>query len=46
MIGSDHCYLNAVNRWERVEQTVPFFAAVVAHPELARGGAEVKRGRF
>src|ERR1041384_1149175 len=36
---------HAVNRRERVEQALPFLAAVAAEPELAGGGAEVERGR-
>src|SRR2546425_618749 len=44
--GSDHRDLDAVDRRERVEQAVPLLAAVATDPELARGGAEVERGRL
>src|SRR5262245_65631090 len=38
--------LHAVDRRQRVEETVPLLAAVPPDPELARRGAEVERRRL
>jgi hypothetical protein len=38
--------LHAVDRRKRIEQAVPFLAAVAAHPELTGRGPELKRRRL